>query len=318
MGEGLESMRAAFGLISPGRDEAAYLPVMVEAIVGQTRRPDRWVIVDDGSSDETGRIAAAAALDHPWIRVVSRSNRGRRSVGPGVVDAFAAGLVGLDLPRLGFVGKFDLDLRLPPTYFERLLERFAADPRLGSASGKAWFRGDDGVEVDEGIADDMSVGAAKFYRTECFRDIGGLVREVMWDGIDVHRARMLGWKVCSFPDPELRFEHLRPMGSSQHGILTGRMRHGYGQWFMGTGLGFMTASAVFRLRRPPAVVGSAAMWWGYVRAMLSGQRRYDDLEFRRFLRRYQRACLLRGKRRAVAEFEEAGEEIWMARHGGAT
>ena len=308
-------MTGRFVIVSPGRDEERFLPQMVSSIVGQARRPDLWVIVDDGSTDHTGLIAAEAARIHPWIRVIGRGNRGVRSVGPGVVESFLHGLAGVDVDDFAFVGKFDLDLRLPTSYFERLLDRFAADPRLGSASGKAWFRGADGSAVDEGIADDMSVGAAKFYRTECFRDIGGLVREVMWDGIDVHRARMLGWKVCSFPDPELRFEHLRPMGSSQHGILTGRMRHGYGQWFMGTGLGFMTASAVFRLRRPPAVVGSAAMWWGYVRAMLSGQRRYEDLEFRRFLRRYQRACLFRGKRRAVADFEKAGEAVWASRYG---
>ncbi len=309
-------MTARFCLVSPGRDEAEFLPVMIESIVGQVRRPDLWVIVDDGSSDQTCRIASDAAAVHPWIRVVSRPNRGARAVGPGVVDAFEAGLASIDLAEFGFIGKFDLDLRLPPTYFEALFRRFAADPRLGSASGKTWFRGPAGEEVDEGIADDMSVGAAKFYRTDCFRDIGGLVREVMWDGIDVHRARMAGWKVCSFHDRELRFEHLRPMGSSQHGILTGRMRHGYGQWFMGTGLAFLTASALFRLRRHPAVIGSAAMWWGYVRAMLRGQRRYEDPEFRRFLRRYQRACLIRGKRRAVADVERLGEGVWLSRRGG--
>lgn len=309
-------MSARFGLVSPGRDEASFLPIMIESMIRQSVRPECWVIVDDGSSDETARIASEAALAHPWIRVVSRENRGRRSVGPGVIDAFEAGLADLDLRQLDFIGKFDLDLRLPPRYFERLLERFEADPRLGSASGKTWFRGPSGQEFDEGIADDMSVGAAKFYRVECFRDIGGLVREVMWDGIDVHRARMAGWKAGSFADPELRFEHLRPMGSSQHGILTGRMRHGYGQWFMGTGLEFITASAVFRMLRPPRLIGAAAMWWGYVRGMLMRERRYDDLEFRRFLRRYQRTCMLRGKRRAVERFESAGERVWADRYGG--
>ncbi len=309
-------MSGAFVVISPGRDEEKFLPAMISSMISQTRRPDVWVIVDDGSSDRTGAIAAEAARANPWIRVVSRSDRGRRAVGPGVVDAFEAGLAAVDVESFDFIGKFDLDLRLPPGYFETLLDRFASDTRLGSASGKAWYLDPSGEEVDEGIADDMSVGAAKFYRTECFREIGGLVREVMWDGIDVHRARMLGWKVCSFRDQRLRFEHLRPMGSSQHGILVGRMRHGYGQWFMGTGFGFLMASAMFRIRRHPAVIGSAAMLWGYARAMLLRQRRYEDLEFRRFLRRYQRSCLFRGKARAVVEVERAGEAVWTSRRGG--
>ena len=79
-------------------------------------------------------------------------------------------------------------------------------------------------------------GMTKFYRVSCFKAIGGFVREVMWDGIDCHRCRMHGWIACSWDEPDLRFVHLRPMGSSQQSIYTGRMRHGYGQYFMGTGL----------------------------------------------------------------------------------
>jgi hypothetical protein len=60
----------------------------------------------------------------------------------------------------------------------------------------------------------MSVGMTEFYRTACFLDIGGFVREVMWDGIDCYKARQLGWIACSWDEPELRFEHLRSMGSS--------------------------------------------------------------------------------------------------------
>jgi len=32
--------------------------------------------------------------------------------------------------------------------------------------------------------DEMVVGRTKFYRVACFREIGGFVRQVMWDGID--------------------------------------------------------------------------------------------------------------------------------------
>jgi hypothetical protein len=124
----------------------------------------------------------------------------------------------------------------------------------------------------------------------------------MWDGIDCHRCRMNGWIACSYDDPGLRFLHLRPMGSSHRGIFTGRMRHGFGQWFMGTGLVYMTASAAFRMTRPPVLLGGAAMWWGYVRAMLTRQPRYDDPAFRRFLRGYQWACLRRGKHAATADY----------------
>ena len=90
--------------------------------------------------------------------------------------------------------------------------------------------------MSERHGDDTSLGMTKFYRVACFKAIGGFVREVMWDGIDCHRCRMKGWIACSWDEPELRFVHLRPMGSSQQSIYAGRMRHGSGQYFMGTGL----------------------------------------------------------------------------------
>jgi hypothetical protein len=110
---------------------------------------------------------------------------------------------------------------------------------------------------------------------------------------------MFGWIARSWDEPDLRFIHLRPMGSSQDSIYVGRMRHGFGQYFMGTGPVFMLASAAFRLNQKPYVLGSAAMMWGWLKAALQGKPRYEDLAFRRFLRRYQWRALLLGKRRAL-------------------
>jgi biofilm PGA synthesis N-glycosyltransferase PgaC len=121
----------------------------------------------------------------------------------------------------------------------------------------------------------------------------------MWDGIDCHRCRMLGWIACSWDEPELRFTHLRPMGSSQTGIYTGRMRHGYGQYFMGTGFLYMAASALSRINEKPYVTGSLAMMWGWLKSALRGDPRYSDLEFRKFLRKYQFHALWAGKSRAI-------------------
>ncbi len=149
----------------------------------------------------------------------------------------------------------------------------------------------------------------KFYRVSAFKECGGFVREVMWDGIDCHRCRMLGWLACSWDDPELRFIHLRPMGSSQQSIYTGRMRHGYGQYFMGTGFLFLLASAMGRMNQKPYVLGSLAMLWGWLGSALRGKPRYPDLRFRLFLRRYQRRVMLVGKKRAL-------EEVHVKTHRG--
>ena len=190
------------------------------------------------------------------------------------------------------------------------MDRMEAEPRIGTCSGKPWFRDTAGKMVSEMCGDENSVGMIKFYRTACFKQIGGFVRELMWDGIDCHRCRMLGWIARSWDDPELRFMHLRPMGSSENGIVTGRLRSGRGQYFMGTGFTYLTASALYRAMRPPLVIGGLAMWWGYISSFIRRAPRYEEPEFRRFLRSYQWDCLLRGKSAATRRLDERQAARW--------
>ena len=293
------SVNSRYVLISPCRNEAAFMRQTLDSVLAQTRRPTEWIIVDDGSTDETPAILAVYASQHAWIKVVTRPDRGRRSVGPGVIEAFYSGYAAITSTDYDFLCKLDLDLRLPARYFEILIERMNADPRIATCSGKAYVE-ESGRLVDERHGDDTSLGMTKFYRRTCFEQIGGFVREVMWDGIDCHQCRMHGWIACSWDEPDLRFVHLRPMGSSQQSVYAGRMRHGYGQYFMGTGLLFMTASALARVNQKPYVRGSLAMLWGWLRSAALRKPRFNDPEFRRFLRRYHALVLLMGKRRAVA------------------
>src|SRR5689334_11507939 len=81
------SNRRRYCLITPCRDEAVFAARTIESVLKQTAVPARWVIVDDGSRDNTADIAAAYAVRHPWIQVVRREDRGNRKVGGGVIDA---------------------------------------------------------------------------------------------------------------------------------------------------------------------------------------------------------------------------------------
>lgn len=293
-------MNRRYVLISPCRNEAAYMRQTLDTVIAQSVHPARWVIVDDGSTDQTPQILAEYAARHEWISIVTRADRGRRAVGPGVIEAFYAGYETIDPDDYDYLCKLDLDLRLPPRYFETLMQRMEADPRIATCSGKAYIEANGGL-VSERHGDETSLGMTKFYRVARFQAIGGFVREVMWDGIDCHRCRMNGWIACSWDDAELRFVHLRPMGSSQVSIYTGRMRHGYGQYFMGTSFPYIAASALFRMSEEPRVIGGLFILWGWLKSALQRKPRYGDAEFRRFLRRYQWHALLMGKRRAIEE-----------------
>ena len=275
--------------------------------------PALWVVVDDGSTDETSAILQDYATRLPYLRVLRRADRGRRQVGSGVVEAFYAGLETVRLEDFDYICKLDMDLQLPSCYFELLIERMESNPRIGTTSGKPWFT-HNGSLVPEICGDEMSVGMTKFYRVACFKEIGGFVRQVMWDGIDCHRCRMLGWIAESRDLEDLRFVHLRPQGASQKGIWTGRVRAGFGQYFMGTSPLYYLTVAAYRLPAYPAVIGSTAMLWGYFRSWFKDLPRYDDPEFRRFLRTYQHMCLRMGKRTATLRTEADRAHLWHVSH----
>ena len=305
-------------VVSPCRDEAKFIRRTLDSVAAQTIRPALWVVVDDGSTDDTPRILDEYAGRLPWLRVVRRADRGQRSMGGGVMEAFYRGLDTVDLDEFDYVCKLDTDLDLPTRYFETLIRRMEAEPRLGSSSGKPWFHHPEtGVLTPERIGDEMSVGASKFYRTTCFREIGGFVRHLIWDGIDCHRARMHGWIVESVDSEDLRFLHLRPMGSSHGSVWHGRVREGRAQWIMGSWPPFFLASVASRLFRYPVLTGSVAMLWGYLSSPAKRVPRYEDPEFRRFLRRYQRWSLVLGKRAAARRMTEERAGRWEAAHGGA-
>lgn len=301
----------AYVVVSPGRNEAAFMRRTLDSVVAQTIRPALWVIVDDGSSDSSPDILAQYTAQHDWIRVIRREDRGHRAVGPGVIDAFYAGWETVDADQYAYLCKLDLDLDLPAGYFEGLMAEMEKDPRLGTCSGKAYYIDAKGSRVWERMGDEMSVGASKFYRLSCFQDIGGFVREVMWDGLDCHMVRWYGWRARSFPGEALAFNHLRPMGSSQTSILTGRRRHGAGQFFMGSDPLYFTATAIWKMFHPPYVTGGLASLQGFFGAWFKGAKQFENAEIRDFIRRYQRRALLKGKSQAV-QMAEAEREAARA------
>src|SRR5262249_1362569 len=98
-------------LISPCRDEAGYMRETLDSVINQSVRPAKWIIVDDGSTDNTQQILAEFRTKHNWIEVVTRCDRGHRSVGPGVIEAFYAGYNAINPDDYDYLCKLDLDLR---------------------------------------------------------------------------------------------------------------------------------------------------------------------------------------------------------------
>src|SRR5712672_3525130 len=101
-------------LVSPCRDEAEHMRRTLDSVMAQSSPPTLWVVVDDGSTDETPAILESYRSRMPYLKIVRRANRGKRSVGPGVIEAFYAGLETVSLDDFDYVCKLALDLDLPP------------------------------------------------------------------------------------------------------------------------------------------------------------------------------------------------------------
>lgn len=277
---------AKLAVVSPVRDESKYVRNTLESMIIQTVRPQEWLFVDDGSSDDTRTIIESYASRHPWIRVVANSDRGFRQLGSGVIAAFNAGLARLEKKDYQYVAKLDGDMSFPPRYLELMLQRLESEPTLAAVSGKV-FRPEKGRLVEEYIIDEMVAGQFKLYKRSAFEAIGGFSTSILWDGIDIHRCRMLGYETRSFDDPRARLVHHRLMGSSDTNVIKGRLRLGRGIWFMGYHPMYAIASGLFRTHERPYFIGGLTMIAGYLLAAVRREPRFDDPEFIRDLQRWQ-------------------------------
>lgn len=273
-------------IIAPVRDEADLIRLTLDSMVRQTIRPVEWIIVDDGSQDATPDIVREYAEKYDFIRLVQRPDRGFRKVGGGVVAAFKYGVSQIKHQDYQYIAKLDGDMSFGPRYLEMMFDQFAKDEKLAAVSGKV-FREEDGKKIEEIIIDEHVAGQFKLYRRVAFEQIGGFVEEVLWDGIDVHTARMKGWNTLSFYHPEAILMHHRLMGSSDKNVYRGRLRWGRGIWFMGYHPLYAIASGIFRMREKPFIIGGLLIIAGYLQAALTHAPRYDNPEFRKHLHQWQ-------------------------------
>jgi glycosyltransferase involved in cell wall biosynthesis len=277
-------------IVSPVRNEEQYVRNTLDAMVAQTVQPMEWLFVDDGSTDDTRSIIESYAEKYPWIRVIGRDDRGFRQLGSGVIAAFNFGQESLRCRDYEYMAKLDGDMSFPPKYLEIMLGKLESDPLLAAVSGKV-FRPEAGGLVEEYIIDEMVAGQFKLYKRNAFEDIGGFTQTILWDGIDIHRCRMKGYRTLSFHDPEARLIHHRLMGSSDKSVFTGRVRLGRGIWFMGYHPLYAIASGLFRTHERPYVIGGLIIIASYFWAAIRREPRFEDSEFIRELQRWQLAKL---------------------------
>jgi biofilm PGA synthesis N-glycosyltransferase PgaC len=278
-------------VVSPVFNEGRNLRRTGAALAAQQRPPDRWIIVDDGSTDDTLGVARALERELDYLTVLESD--AAASSGPDKLAlarearAFNLGLRAADWRSYDFVGKLDGDVELPPSWYRCLLERFEQCPELGVAGGLLNEEGSRGWAPIP-IPSYHVHGAVKLFRRDCLEAIGGIPERLAWDTIDETYARMAGYRTHSFSD--LIARHHRPWGSAD-GRLRGRARHGECAWMLHYGPLWIALRSFKVATVPPVGLSGLAFFYGYARAAARGVPRVKDVRFRRFVRGELRARL---------------------------
>ena len=248
-------------LITPARNEESLIRHTLESVCAQTATPERWIIVDNDSSDRTAEIVLSYAERFPWIELLRHPANANRSFAAKAF-AFSAGCAHVHSMDFDIVGNLDADVSFDPEYLDFLVRKFAEDPSLGVAGTPFLEDGYDSAR-DSFEGPNHVAGGVQLFRRQCFEDIGGY-RPLDAGGVDwvaVTTARMKGWKTRSFP--EKRFNHHRTLGTAVRGTLAAFFFHGEKDYYLGGAPLWEVFRVAYRLLKKPYIVGGLALALGY-------------------------------------------------------
>lgn len=273
-----------YALVTPAKNEAAFIEKTLASVVKQTVKPVKWVVVSDGSTDETDAIVQRYADQYDFVHLVRRDSKTRHF--GNKVHAFRAGYDTLGDIDYDFVGNLDADIELPPDYYERILERFAQNPKLGLAGGTR-FDFCDGKFVKVHCARNSVGGPFQLFRRACYEAFGGYL-PLQLGGIDAVAEIMVrqhGWQVQSFTD--ITCHHYRCTGTAKGSIYQAAFRGGKKLYV----IGYHPLFELVKLMRVRSVKGLVANMYelaGYSQAAILRLKRQVPDEFVTYLRSEQK------------------------------
>jgi glycosyltransferase involved in cell wall biosynthesis len=279
-------MSGRYVLLSACKDESEFIGLCLESVRRQTVPPLAWVIVDDGSDDDTCAIIESYRAACPYIQLV-RLPRGRARCFGAKDRAINLGYQKVREMDFDLVGVLDTDVSLEsPNYYESILEAFAAQPDLAVAGGMVHERRGSEWSEREVNASWSVAGCVQVFRRACFDAIGGFV-PLPCGGSDTLaelQLRMQGWTTRSLPG--LPVYHYRPT-SSAGGLVRGYYRLGVLDAAFGSHPVFMLVKCLRRMSYRPFIVGAVALYTGYLLHHLRGDGLMIPSQVSRHLRKEQ-------------------------------
>jgi glycosyltransferase involved in cell wall biosynthesis len=273
-----------YALVTPARNEQAFIEQTIRSVINQTIRPVKWVIVSDGSTDDTDRIVRAYAAKHDWIELLRMPDRTGRHFA-AKARAFHAGYARLQGLHYDVVGNLDADISFEPEYFAFLLDKFEQMPRLGVA-GTPFV--ETGFRYNyKFVSLDHVSGACQLFRRACFENVGGYT-PIRGGGIDlvaVTTARMKGWTTRTFTEKTCL--HHRKIGRSAAGMIKAKFNVGQQDYYLGGHPLWEVCRALYQMTLSPYVLGGSLILAGYLWAGMTRRERPIAQELINFRRKEQ-------------------------------
>lgn len=254
-------------LITPAHNEEAFIGLTIQAVINQSIRPVRWLIVSDGSTDSTDDIVKGYAEKESWIELYRMPERNTRDFG-GKAHCVNTGYDHIKHIDHDVIASLDADITFEPDYFEFLLNKFDTDSKYGLIGTPF---AEDGKSYNYKYSSTEHVsGACQVFRRECFQEIGGYVisKSGGIDVIAVLTSRMRGWKTRTFI--EKTCDHHRAMGSANHkNAFRVNFNLGRNQYRVGFHPLWQFIRSVYQLSKKPYIIGGLSIFTGYFWSMLT-------------------------------------------------
>ena len=272
-------------IITPFLNEEEVIGDLIKSVISQQLKPAKWVLVDDGSSDNSLQIIQELAKDQDWISVLQLDHKTKkRSIGAKIINAFNSGLETISIDDYDIIMKLDADLILPENYIKEIAQQFTNNPSIGLCGGVCGLVEQGEIKLERKTNLDHVRGALKAYRKDCFKQIGGLVNRMGWDSVDEYKARYHKWEVKVLPN--LMVAHLK-----ETNIKTGHARASFKNGIMLYTIRFdiplLMTNVLKRLLWKPYIIQGLAILWGYCYAFLNREEKIIDKKLGKFIRRYR-------------------------------
>ena len=268
--------------VIPTYNEEVFISKTLDSIVSQTLLPKKVVVVNDNSTDDTQNIIDGYTEKYSWLSAVYNSSENKHFPGSKVIRAFQKGFETLD-DNFDIIIKLDADLILPNDYFEKIVQAFQSNPRIGMVGGFAYIK-KSGEWILENLTDkDHIRGAFKAYRKACFEEIGGLQPAMGWDTVDELLCRYYNWQIVTLP--ELKVKHLKPTGAIYD--VSARYKQGEAFYTLGYGIAITTIAALKLATRK----GKPLLFIDYIKGFYKAKNENKPLlvtnEQAKFIRNYR-------------------------------